>query len=270
MKYLIYDQHCPLCQWYTARFVACGLINGNERLSFEQAEEAHLMEHIDASRALREIPLHIPNANLTLYGPEALVYLLDQRFHGLRKVYQLYPVKAISNLLYRFISNNRRILAGSACTEDVCRYEPKPHLPSRLVLIALACLLSIAITWWYGAYWTAREAIGHPFEMLLMCGTGWFIFSSAILLKGGVRHLDAIGNISVVMTLGVVALTPPLLADLFINVPQAVIGGFTLISALVMFREMHRRLTGLQYPAGWTLAWSLILVTSFTSFLLAL
>jgi len=125
-KVIIYDNVCPMCQAYTAGFVQLGWLN--HRTGFADAAPA-LLQGIDLDRARHEIPLHDTVTGETLYGLDALFFLLGRRFPGLQPLFRWRIFRAPLYILYQIITFNRRIIVGSAapavgfdCAPDVNRF----------------------------------------------------------------------------------------------------------------------------------------------------
>ena len=74
-KVIIYDDVCPLCKAYTSGFVQAGWLRPENRIGFAEAPTA-LIERIDIDRARHEIPLYDRVTGETLYGKEALFFIL--------------------------------------------------------------------------------------------------------------------------------------------------------------------------------------------------
>jgi len=141
-KVIIYDDVCPMCQAYTAGFIRLGWLR--QRSGFATATPA-LLQHIDLDRARHEIPLYDQVTGETLYGLDALFYILGQRFPWCRPLFRLRIFRTALYFLYQIITFNRRIIAGSSspttgfdCAPDVNRFY-------RWLYIALATIMSVLL-----------------------------------------------------------------------------------------------------------------------------
>ena len=76
--YLLYDENCPLCNWYTRIFVKFGFINRESRLSYQKAIEN---EHFsfDRERAKSEIAYLSGNGD-TLYGIDSMLKVIGRKW----------------------------------------------------------------------------------------------------------------------------------------------------------------------------------------------
>ncbi len=142
-KVIIYDDVCPMCCAYTAGFVRLGWLK--QRTGFADAPP-HLLQGLDLDRARHEIPLYDLVTGETLYGLDALFFLLGQRFPWCRLLFRQRAFRTALYTLYQIITFNRRIIAGSTspaagfdCAPDVNRFY-------RWLYIALALLATVLLT----------------------------------------------------------------------------------------------------------------------------
>jgi hypothetical protein len=111
-KVIIYDDVCPLCKAYTSGFVRAGWLLPENRIGFAEAP-AELIRHIDTDRARHEIPLYDRVTGETLYGKEALFFILGEAIPIFRPLFRLRLFRAFIFCLYQIITYNRRIIANS-------------------------------------------------------------------------------------------------------------------------------------------------------------
>ena len=125
-KVIIYDDVCPMCRAYTAGFVRLGWLK--HRTGFADASPA-LLQGIDLDRARHEIPLYDQQTGETLYGLDALFFLIGERLPWCRPLFRLAVFRNTLYILYQIITFNRRIIVGSTspaagfdCAPDVNRF----------------------------------------------------------------------------------------------------------------------------------------------------
>jgi predicted DCC family thiol-disulfide oxidoreductase YuxK len=111
-KIIIYDDGCPMCQAYTAAFVATGILHKQGRKNFSNVDAA-VLELIDRSKCNNEIPLLDTNSKEVWYGIDALLELLDSKIPFVKFIGNIKPVKWFLQKLYKFISYNRKVIVGS-------------------------------------------------------------------------------------------------------------------------------------------------------------
>jgi len=74
-KILVYDDDCPLCEWYTGLFVKYKLLEPQGRVEFSKIQPA-MLSLLDADRGRNEIPLLDTSSGKVLYGIDALLDIL--------------------------------------------------------------------------------------------------------------------------------------------------------------------------------------------------
>jgi predicted DCC family thiol-disulfide oxidoreductase YuxK len=111
-KIILYDDVCPLCKTYTKGFVSLGWLLPEHRIGFSEAPPA-LLGRIDLDRARHEIPLHDIESGETLYGKDALFYILGEALPLLKPLFRFPLFRAAVFGLYQLITYNRRVIAGS-------------------------------------------------------------------------------------------------------------------------------------------------------------
>lgn len=104
-KVIIYDSNCPLCQAYTKAFANTGLLQKQNRLSFSEITREQFP--VNWQRARHEIPLVDPENGQVLYGVDALVAVLQQKFTFLPHLLKLKWLNWLSRKLYNMVSYNK-------------------------------------------------------------------------------------------------------------------------------------------------------------------
>ena len=122
-KIIIYDDVCPLCKAYTSGFVNIGWLLPENRIGFSEAPKS-LLNKIDIERARHEIPLFDTETGETLYGQDALFYIIGIEMPVFRPLFKFPPFRGFIFVLYQIITYNRRIIAGSK-TPD-CGFDCAP------------------------------------------------------------------------------------------------------------------------------------------------
>ncbi len=113
-KILIYDDNCPLCNWYSHKFVRFGFLPEKGRIAFSTLHPS-LLEKIDFEKSRNEIPLLDTVTGNVLYGIDALLEILDSKIPFIKKIANIPPVKWFLKKLYRLISYNRKVIVASKC-----------------------------------------------------------------------------------------------------------------------------------------------------------
>ncbi len=138
-KALIYDSNCPLCCWYTDKFIQIGALPENGRISFNELsvqEKVFLDEH----KSRHQIPLLDTKTGKVVYGIDGLTLILANKFPFFEKILTNEFCKNLVKPLYSFISYNRRIIVPSKVIENQSiDCAPDFNLGCRLSLI-LVCM----------------------------------------------------------------------------------------------------------------------------------
>lgn len=141
---LIYDDHCPLCSWYSGQFVKYGLLQQENRQPFSKVAD-HWLQQIDFAASRNRIPLIDKKTGTVTYGLDALLVLLGQRFPWIQQVGHWKPVHAFLEQLYALISYNRKVVVAVRCGKGDIDCAPDFHLGYRMVfLLLLQVLIALA------------------------------------------------------------------------------------------------------------------------------
>ncbi len=138
-KVLIYDDVCPMCQAYSAGFIRLGWLK--QRRSFG-AVSPTLLQQLDLDRARHEIPLYDEMSGETIYGLDALFFLIGQQLPWLRPLFRLRIFRKTLYFFYQIVTFNRRIIAGSQAPAAGFDCAPDVNLFYRWLYIGLAGLAS--------------------------------------------------------------------------------------------------------------------------------
>jgi hypothetical protein len=260
-KAILYDDNCPMCAMYTQGFVQWGVLQPENRIPFtkagQQLKPEALAVQLDTSRARHEIPLVDLAGGPTLYGIDAMVYLLSRRIPLIGHLSHLKPLYRFFQFLYSLVSYNRRIIVPSPPHSAAFDCTPAFHLGYRLAFIGYALVLASLITYAFGgsvsAFWSVENS-GE--KMLLLCGTGWLMQMSWAIIFLKEKRIDYLGHLAVLMIVGVLILIPGMVVSWltkhqFVLVPVASV----LISSGVMLWQHIRRVRHLGLSQWWTVAW---------------
>lgn len=136
-KALIYDSNCPLCCWYTDKFIQIGALPQNGRISFNELNEKN-KTFLDEHKSRHQIPLLDTKTGNVVYGIDGLTLILANYFPIFEKILTNKLCKKMVQPLYNFISYNRRIIVSTKITSNqAVDCAPDFHLFWRVSLIAL-------------------------------------------------------------------------------------------------------------------------------------
>lgn len=261
-KIIIYDNHCPLCNWYTEEFINHGLLSQNGRVPFEQLTD-ELTKQLDMQRSRHEIPLIDLKDGKTLYGLDSLIYLLSQRFRFIHKLMSQNPIYYFFKGVYAIISYNRRIISGADKCDDQCNCEPDFNLKFRLLFVLLGFIIASYVSVLFGETLATFLPSDYQFmagiRMLLITSTGW-------LLSAGVSYffleertwMDYLGHLATIMLIGVLLFIPWMLFSKILAgvYPITLLVGM-LVSLVFMGIQHAKRVKVLQISQKWSLLWAI-------------
>lgn len=264
-KAIIYDDQCPACKLYTTGFVKWGLLEQNKRIPFTEVIASEKISQLDLQRAKHQIPLIDLKGGETLYGLDALVFLLTQKTPFLKVLLNLRPIYAFFSGLYNIISYNRRIIIPAHTPASGFDCAPDFSLRYRLYFIALAVGIASVITYAFGTSLThfPLSAI-DGMDMLCIAGTGWVV---QILLTLCMplpfqprQRINYIAHLGVIMVMGVLILLPGICLSALTAYQYPLIPTISvLISSGTMLWQHISRVHHLQLGQSWTISWFLIL-----------
>ncbi|MEQ1734436.1 MAG: DCC1-like thiol-disulfide oxidoreductase family protein [Bacteroidia bacterium] len=106
-KIIIYDDACPLCNWYTDLFLKYGLLTPQGRRAFSEID-GETLALLNTERACNEIPLIDTVTHEVFYGIDAMVEVLNDKFPIVKPIAHLKPINWFLRKLYKLISYNRK------------------------------------------------------------------------------------------------------------------------------------------------------------------
>ena len=254
-KAIIYDDNCPMCSLYTQGFVYWGLLEPQNRIPFSRIEATGLLNQLDADKARHEIPLVDLAGGKTLYGPEALVFLLKQKVPVLNNLWQWRGARTFIHGLYQLISYNRRVIIPAGQVPGAFNCAPDFNRKYRLRFIYLGIFMTCLLTYGFGASLENSLKIIHGgLSLLLIVSTGWAIqfLLAGVFLK--LKRLEYIGQLALIMLMGVFLLVPGILISTFWPSPWVPLISVLLSSSLMVQQHIFR-LRHLQISPRWTWLW---------------
>lgn len=185
-KALIYDSNCPMCCWYTDKFVQTGTLEKDGRISFDELTTTQAA-CIDWQRGRHEIPLLDKKSGKVMYGLDGLTYILSARWPFFAPVLQHPFGKKLVKPLYQFISYNRRIIVphgAAAMPKYDCAPDFSPGWRLALILICGGVFVGLSC---------AVTAVFHPISWLFILLPS-FVYCSVVGLITRKKSRQAIWN----------------------------------------------------------------------------
>lgn len=267
---LIYDDNCPLCQWYTQVFVNTGLLPADGRIPYSTISP-RLQARIDEDKGRNQIPLIDLATGQTWYGLDALLEVLGRRFHLVKRLGHWLPLYWFLTRLYRLISYNRKIVVASRCRPGAFDCTPDFNKPYRFLFLFLTLLINTGLlTLVYEKL--LQHMPGHTLNQaqvqiahFLLVGIN---LTLACILKKE-RALEYLGQVTMLALIALLLQIPLLLLSVFITPPLWLMVIYFSGSLLIVFREYLRRMdyAGLLIRNQWMAAFNLACMTAFLLFI---
>jgi predicted DCC family thiol-disulfide oxidoreductase YuxK len=242
-KMLVYDDNCPLCQWYTGLFVKYKLLEPQGRVRFSTIEP-QMLTLLDADRSRNEIPLLDTHSGKVLYGIDALLDILGQKMPWVPAIGNLPPVKWFLLKLYKLISYNRKVIVATRCGKGSFDCAPEFNTFYRILFMLLFLVFNTLMLIPVQNYVLAAvsfydlSALQLQYAHLGLVGINCTL---ALLLR---RHLsiEYLGQVNMLALTCVLLLVPLMLINMLFNAGE----WFNLVylsGVLVfVFKEYFRRM----------------------------
>jgi len=138
--FLLYDENCPFCAWYTGKFVNCGLLSAQSRIPYSIGVQLDEL-HFDRDLARNKIALVDTETGATTYGIDSLLRILGQKIPLIETIGTFKPIHWFLEQFYNFISYNRKAIAPIHVCETNCACEPDVSYFWRIFYIAVAGII---------------------------------------------------------------------------------------------------------------------------------
>jgi hypothetical protein len=112
----------------------------------------YILEEIDMDRARHEIPLYDTVTGKTIYGKQALFFLIGSKFPIFRPLFENRIFQAFIHQFYQIITYNRRIIAGSHAPKTGFDCAPDFNLFYRSLYAGLATLAAVLLLFCLSQY----------------------------------------------------------------------------------------------------------------------
>jgi hypothetical protein len=239
---LLVDVDCPMCRLYANAFEAHGII-APDTCSAYQTTNSELTSKIDMERAKNEIAFINTNTGTTIYGFDAIRFILLNWLPQLKVALNNSFVDFMGRKLYKFISMNRKVIAPSKIKIDHERHcIPNTNLTYRWIYIVIIALFSSVIINKYSV--KLNEIIGQKSNLtreLIMCfgQIVWQYVFLKQLIKA--KMIDYLGNMITVSMIGTLLLLPMLLlGGIFDLNGYCYIIYFMLVVGIMLIEHMRR------------------------------
>jgi len=240
---LIYDDNCPLCQWYSGLFVKYGFLKADERIPFSSIDNT-MLQRIDFEKAKEEIPLLNVTTGKVVYGIDALVSILSIKFPFVQRICSISFVDWLLRKLYKLISYNRKVIVAKKCGTGAIDCAPSYNYFYRLLFLCIflifnTCMLLpvhqhllIKLPGFHKSI--AQVQAGHFILIAINC-----LLACTLPLKKAFEYIGQV-NMLATVTVGLLLLFIPLAN--FLTIPGSIIHIYLLLLAIFIMKEYLRRM----------------------------
>jgi predicted DCC family thiol-disulfide oxidoreductase YuxK len=242
-KVLIYDDNCPLCTWYSSLFVNCGLLPTEGRKSFSTLESS-LLKLIDLDKSRNEIPLLDTNSGKILYGIDALLEILGQRWGFIKTTGKIKLINWFLKKIYKLISYNRKVIVAKKCSTGGIDCSPDLNYRYRIVFmltflvfnsLMLFPLHTLLFSPAFGSLLSIKQLqIAHVGLVLVNCLLA-FNFSKT-------KAIEYLGQVNMLALITILLLIPLLLVHYWFGHAEWFSLIYLAATAIIIFKEYLRRM----------------------------
>jgi predicted DCC family thiol-disulfide oxidoreductase YuxK len=250
-KILVYDDHCPLCVWYTGLFVKYRLLSAENRIAFSVAPES-LLSQIDFDKGKNEIPLIDTEKGEVVYGLDALLLILGQNFPPVKKFASVKPVYWFLKKLYKLVSLNRKVVVAKKCGKGEIDCSPEFNIKYRLLFISFSLLLAMSLL--PAAYHAVRPVLSvsaistkQLLVAALLLASINYLFSFCFPRE---KRFEYLGQHAMMGLLFLLAMAPLPIAASLIQVPSIILFLYLALVAIFLTKEYTRRMRFVGSPAN--------------------
>ena len=235
---ILYDDSCPMCQLYTQGFVKMNLLKPENRVGFAEATESQ-RSLVDLNRARHEIPLIDSKSGETIYGIDALFFILQTKFPILIPLFKMPFFRSFWYALYQVISYNRRLIAGTSAPKQGFDCAPDFNLKYRLSYLAFVFVLWLILAGRSGIVFRDEHQLALQSIFVSTLSLQALAWGYVLLTR---RGWDYAGNLATNCLTFCLLITPVTLFSL----PDWVQGFLFSLAVLLTGMDIHRRFRSLQ------------------------
>lgn len=253
---LLIDKNCPLCNMYGYTFKKLHMMD-QESIAPYQIVGEELTCTIDMHRAQNEVALHDTVTGKTIYGLDSMIEIFSQGKDFIKKPLKFPLVYVPLKQLYKFITYNRKVIAGNAPSpsgDRVC--EPDFNYFYRTLFILFTAVFTGLVLNEYASHVTSYFGFETPWFVEYMISFGQVLWQGTLILLWSRKNSwDYLGNMSAVSTLGGILLVPLLLFHSFFDFSGIVFLGYFILVVGIMLLEHLRRCSNMNLGYLPTVSW---------------
>lgn len=253
---ILYDASCPMCNLYTKGFQKAGMLDENGRHPYQEIPD-NFACMINQKRSVDEIALVDKISGQVYYGVDSLLKIIVHSFPILRPLTRNFVFRKCADVLYKFISFNRRIIIPAEKKEmQNPAMNPSFRWEYRLAYLVFALVVSAVVLNQYSYRMAAILPNGGFLRELLICSGQLLWQGYIVFLLKREKTWDYLGNLMTIslggsLLLGIVLGVGSLFSILH---PLFYLAAFGVI-VFLMLLEHIRRTALLDLDGKLTVSW---------------
>ncbi len=250
---LVIDKDCPMCRLYGRCFIKWQWIDEKTIQAYQEFNFDDTA--IDKNRAKNEIAF-VDETGEVVYGLDSIIKIIAQDKLFVQKLFNFPLIYLPLQLIYHFISYNRKVIYPVASTDHGQDCNPDIHIGFRWAYILCTAICTALIL----SHFTISVFSITSYDSLP--AMEWIICFGQIIWQGALAYifckpktLEYLGNMSTVSFLGAIAVSVQLLIAHILGLGiYFLMIGFGLI-VMGMFLEHIRRCKLLGLPYFMSVSW---------------
>ncbi|HEX7906277.1 MAG TPA: hypothetical protein VF487_20525 [Chitinophagaceae bacterium] len=242
-KILVYDDNCPLCSWYSSLFTRYGFLPPDGRVAFSILDP-ELLVRIDVDKSRNEIPLLDTITGEVVYGIDALLEILGQRFTVIKTIGHIKPVNRVLKKLYKLISFNRKVIVAKKCSPGAIDCAPDMNYFYRILFMLLFLVFNTVMLYPLHNSLLSRVSF-FTVSINELLAAHFFLFGINCLLSLNLKKqksIEYLGQVNMLALIGILLLLPIHLVSQFMDLDKSIILFYLTAVTIVVFREYIRRM----------------------------
>ena len=245
-------------------------MSAQERKPFSTLEPA-LLNAIDPDKSRNEIPLLDTQSGNVLYGIDAMLEILGQRFKFIKITGKIKPINWLLKKIYKFISYNRKVIVAKKCHTGSIDCSPDLNYKYRIAFMAVSLLFNSLILFPLNAIVFSTTSVSLLSITKLQAAHFCLVLINCLLSLNFTKTtaIEYLGQVNMLALLTILLLIPLLVVNYFLHFVTWFNFVYLAASAVIVFREYLRRMeyAGVLANHKWIAAINLAGMTGFILFI---
>ena len=267
-KILIYDDHCPLCTWYSEKFVQFGFLDKNGRVPFSTLSPEYFKK-IDFEKGRNEIPLLDTKTGKVLYGIDAMLEILNSKIPFINSIGNTTGIKWFLKKMYKLISYNRKVIVAQKCGIGQIDCAPDLNYKYRILFMFLCFVFNTLMIYPIHDFILSGLSYYHLPASGLQTAHLLLVMVNCLLLFvfRKEKAVEFLGQVNMLATIVILLLSPLLVVAVFLR--KLVVTAYLLAVSGFIIHEYLRRMeyAGILVLNKWIVTINFLSMTGFIFYL---